>query len=303
MSADNIKWQVNRGVQASNLTPAARLIMFVLSDMANAETGMIPLKQTPSLADLARKTGLGESTVKEQLAVLERLKWVERKRPNASERARHASTYYRVMVGEPGEERTPKKRKPRARSKPSDGGVEGQDVAIEETDENGSDSQEQAIGEGREIALESESEGQELADRGPGANDSRARSWPSYLKDDDLNDLNDRVAANAAAHPADAGLSKPETANQRANRLAKIYTDQVKLSNFMAVRGVVAKAIQGECTDQQISDGLNKLIQENRGVSAEQLRIAIFGPPKNGSSGYQPYRNPTDPDAYGGPIR
>jgi hypothetical protein len=193
VSADNVKWQVNKAVRASNLPSAARLVMLVLSDMAEVKGGYIPAKHSPSLADLAHQTGLGESTVKAQLTVLEELGWVRRTRPSGAERARHQQTYYQLAVGLPGEERPALKRKPRARSKPSEETFEGQ---------------EQAIAEGQDIALEegpeTESEGQELADRGPGASSSRARSKPSYLKDDDLDDQYDQKASADAAAEGDA---------------------------------------------------------------------------------------------------
>lgn len=172
VSAENVKWRVNMAVRASNLPPAARLVMLVLSDMADARTGVIPDKHCPSLASLARDTGHGESTVKAQLAELERLGWVIRIRPNAHERARHVPTRYRIQVGSAGDERPVLKRKPRARSKPSETAFEGQEQAI--------------------------AEGQELTDRGPGASSSRARSKPSYIKEDDHNDPYDLFAADAA---------------------------------------------------------------------------------------------------------
>jgi hypothetical protein len=208
VSAENIKWQVNMGVRRSNLPPAARLIMFVLSDMAVAATGMIPAKHSPSLTDLARETGHGESTIKAQLALLEQLGWVKRTRPSGAERARKQPTYYQLAVGSPGEERPVLKRKPRARSKPSDEATEGQEIAL---------------GEGQEIALESESEGQEQAPRGPGASSSRARSKPSYLKDDDQYDQYDQKAsANAVAEGGEE--AKPK--RSRKPRAAKPKAEQ-----------------------------------------------------------------------------
>jgi len=282
VSADNIKWRVNRGVRASNLPPAARLIMFVLSDMADAKTGMVPLKQTPSLADLARETGHGESTVKEQLAVLEELGWVKRSRPNASERARHVPTYYQVAVGSPGKERAPLKRKPRARSKPSDETPEGQELAI---------------GEGREIALENESEGQELANRGPGANDSRARSWPSYLKDDDLYDHDDQKLAADAAPIDDAEvvfegelIPPPKTAPKRsrkaskpkppdpfgdiAQELTEAFFERHKgrtAQKFPAVRGVVKTALEGGVPRNVVAHAMNAVMDSGWAISEKTL--------------------------------
>jgi hypothetical protein len=188
-------------VRSSNLPPAARLVMLVLSDMADAKTGYIPMKHSPSLADLARDTGLGASTVKAQLASLEELGWVRRSRPTGGERARHMPTFYQLQVGSAGEERAPKKRNPMARSKPSEDALDGQEVAI-------ANGQEQAIG--------SESDGQEQADRWPGDSSSMARSKPSYLKDDDLDDQYDQKASANAAAEGDAEAKPKRSRKPRA---------------------------------------------------------------------------------------
>jgi len=323
VSADNIKWRVNRGVRASNLPPAARLIMFVLSDMADAKTGMVPLKQTPSLADLARETGHGESTVKEQLAVLEELGWVKRSRPNASERARHVPTYYQVAVGSPGKERPPLKRKPRVKSKPSDEAPEGQELAI---------------GEGQEMALESEakgqSEGQELANRGPGANDSRARSWPSYLKDDDLDDHYDPSLGPNADASAPSSVPKKRTGKQKAEAPPRADVNALcqRLAELMIANECKPPTISQHWRDEARRmldiDGRdfdkamhlldwsqqNKFWRKNIlsmpkfREKYDQLRLdalAEWEGARNGRgrNGYQPYDNPTDPNAYSGGIQ
>jgi len=85
---------------------------------------------------------------------------------------------------------------------------------------------------------------------------------------------------------------KPETPDARANRLARTYTDQVPLSNFPAIAKVVRKAVD-HCDDETIITGLKKLVAENRGVTTEQLRIAIFGKPKDDSNGSPPPREST----------
>lgn len=191
MSADNVKWQVNMGVRRSNLPPAARLIMFVLSDMADAKTGIIPDRKTPSLTDLAEQTGHGESTVKAQLNLLEELGWVMRSRPDKKAQGRYASTSYRLQVGSKGEERTPHKR---ARSKPSDEPQEGQDLTVSE---------------GQEQAPSDAQEGQEQAPRGPGDSSERARSKPPYIKDDDPYDHYDpSLGPNADASAPRSGRKR-----------------------------------------------------------------------------------------------
>ena len=72
----------------------------------------------------------------------------------------------------------------------------------------------------------------------------------------------------------------PETPSARANRLTRVYTDEVKVSNFPAAAKIVRKAVDAGVSDEAIIAGLKKLIAENRGLTTETLRVAIFGPPK-----------------------
>jgi hypothetical protein len=77
--------------------------------------------------------------------------------------------------------------------------------------------------------------------------------------------------------------SQTETENQRINRLTRVYTDRIKLANFPAVQGIVRKAVKAERNgvrlygDQELTDALNRLADENRGVTVETLRIALEG--------------------------
>lgn len=298
MSAENLKWRVNRAVRKSNLPSPARLIMFVLSDMADAKTGVIPEKKAPSLKELAEDTGYGESTVKEQLAGLEELGWVFRTRPDAHQQARHVSTGYRLAVGSPGEKKAPAKRKPRAKTETPDGQTGGQEIAP-------ADSQ--------EMAPEIESGGQELTDRGPSPGPSGAISWPPYLKDDDRNDRDDlKKAADAAAFGGGGALfeappSRPvvETEGQKVNRLARIFTDR-HMANYKAVAGVVRSAVRRTnpdgtrtYTDQQLADGMTKLADDGWTPTLNTLRVAIEGMPRQRRGDHEGFKNP-DPSEYHG---
>jgi hypothetical protein len=73
----------------------------------------------------------------------------------------------------------------------------------------------------------------------------------------------------------------PESASAKANRLARVYTDQVKVSNFPAIAKIVRKAVDADLADEVIIAGLKKVIAENRGLTTETLRVAIYGPPKD----------------------
>jgi hypothetical protein len=102
--------------------------------------------------------------------------------------------------------------------------------------------------------------------------------------------------------------AEPETEGQRINRLAKVYTDLVPLSTFLAVQGVVRKAVRSTepgtrqplYDDEQITDGLRALAKEKRALTANTLRVAIEGFGR--SSGHSPYQNPADQSVYFGAI-
>lgn len=100
------KFEVTKAVRASDLPAPARLVMFVLADVATTGTAEIPEQFTPSLSVLARETGLNESTVKRHLKALENEGWVERRRPTIeAARLRGERTRYRLAI--PGRTESP----------------------------------------------------------------------------------------------------------------------------------------------------------------------------------------------------
>lgn len=75
----------------------------------------------------------------------------------------------------------------------------------------------------------------------------------------------------------------PRTEGQRANDLAKRYTDHPDIggmANFGAVRGITAKAIRtARYTDQAIGDALERLAVAGRSVTLDTLRIELDSRP------------------------
>ena len=82
-----------------------------------------------------------------------------------------------------------------------------------------------------------------------------------------------------------------ESLIQRAGRLTKTYTDDEPMSNFVAIRGIVKKAIAAEHSDAEIVPALKRLARDGRGVTTETLRIELQGLPAQRS---QPKRSTTD---------
>jgi hypothetical protein len=78
---------------------------------------------------------------------------------------------------------------------------------------------------------------------------------------------------------AEPAASATETDNQRANRLAKVYTDLQPMSRFPAIAGIVRKAIAANHSDEEISAALTRLATEGRSVTVETLRVELEGMP------------------------
>lgn len=87
-----------------------------------------------------------------------------------------------------------------------------------------------------------------------------------------------------------------ESTGQRVNRLARLYTDRVKLSNFNAVAGVVRKAVNAGVGDELITHGLGQLADDQRAVTVDSLRYAIYGVPPT-QYRQQPGPKPSTTDA------
>lgn len=81
---------------------------------------------------------------------------------------------------------------------------------------------------------------------------------------------------------ANADAPRPPAAqsvNQRAQRLAKSYTDRVPLSRFPAIMSIAKKAIDAKYADDHIEQALLRLAAEGRSVTVETLRIELDGSP------------------------
>lgn len=98
------------------MAPNARLIMFVLISAADPDTAAIPDRFTPSLEELAGRSGLSKSAVAEWLTVLEDSGWVKRDRPSTAESfVGGRRTRYQLAIGDQlGSPKPKRERKRRA---------------------------------------------------------------------------------------------------------------------------------------------------------------------------------------------
>lgn len=87
------------------------------------------------------------------------------------------------------------------------------------------------------------------------------------------------VAPNQTTLDIPESEPAPETAGQRTNRIARTYTDRVPLSNFLAVRGVVAKALRANYDEAAVVAALAGLADDGRTVTTDTLRYQLEGFP------------------------
>jgi len=88
-----------RAIRRSGLPAPARHVALTIATWADVGTGLIPERFQPSLSTIAEATGMGSTTVKKHLTVLEAAGWLLRERPEISRaRAEHARTQYALVV-------------------------------------------------------------------------------------------------------------------------------------------------------------------------------------------------------------
>jgi DNA-binding transcriptional regulator YhcF (GntR family) len=93
------RWEVERAVFTSDLTPHERLTALTLLAMTDQGNAVIPAEYTPSLSRIQAMTGQSPATVKRALNVLEAAGWVMRRRPDvAKARAGKERTRYALKI-------------------------------------------------------------------------------------------------------------------------------------------------------------------------------------------------------------
>lgn len=315
-----MKWRVNRAVKRSALPPPSRLLMFVLSDRADAKTAVIPTEHSPSVSELAEETGLGEATVKRHLAALESAGWVVRERPTAEQMARHVPGTYRLMIG---------------KGAPND----NPGAHPEPPEEESGGSQRPPAG-GSEVAPETDPGAQSEPTGGSERTPAGAQSEPPSYKDDQY-DQYDQVHAADAAEPTDPdalfdappGAAKTTRSNKpRASRKPK-QTDpeadaRFKLAEdltrqwwerltkkpvgkyaFPARRDIVLALLEAGHDPDDVAEAAKRsgISLTTGGMEYQLQRLADEAERARNivpfqRNGHQPYANPTDQSVYFGAI-
>lgn len=93
------RFEYERAVRSSDLPSLSRLLALTLATWADVRTGRIPPRLTPSLTTLEGATGMARGSVRTHLNKLEAAGWVVRERPTvAAARSEKARTHYKIRV-------------------------------------------------------------------------------------------------------------------------------------------------------------------------------------------------------------
>lgn len=93
------RFEYERAVRSSDLPSLSRLLALTVATWADARTGTIPDRLTPSLTTLESATGMARASVRKHLDTLEAGGWVKRERPSvAAARSEKARTKYTIKI-------------------------------------------------------------------------------------------------------------------------------------------------------------------------------------------------------------
>lgn len=265
------RWQVTKAVRASDLPAPSRLIMLTLADVAEVGTAEIPARFTPSLTVLSRETALAKSTVKAHLAELEKVGWIVRTRPDAKAQWHGERTRYRLDLPEGVGQDAAYLGREVAQGGPTDGPGVGQEVA------------QPRPGDGH-LETDHSDLGLISSDHFVSATPPKASKTTRRVTDDDSD-----FAAFWTSYPRKTGKGHARTA----------WASALKTAEPAAIISGAEK-FAGWCsrsrTEQRfIPHPATWLRGERWSDEAETDR-------QPARSGYRPFTNPTDDDAYGGTL-
>lgn len=304
----NLKWQVHEAVMDSELPPPARLLMFVFADLANAETGEIPeeRKDGTTLAELARRTGHSVATIKRHKPALVSLGWLKWDEPDGKAQSAHDPGDYAIAVGRNPEPEAVAQSEPPpgAQSEPPENPKNG--GAGAQSEPPGS-SQRATGGAQSEPPIEGITDTDKSTDSllGPNADASVPSSAPKKRTGKPKADAPIRADADALCQRlaelmiANECKPPPITQHWRDEARRMLDIDKRPFDKAMAL----LEWCQNDSFWKSNIHSMPKFrtqydqLRQRANAEWEQRRNA------RSSNGYQPYDNPTDPNAYSGGIQ
>lgn len=275
MARNGIKWQVNEAITSSTLPPFARLLMLVLSDLADAKTGKIPPNRTPSLDDMAAKTGMSKASVVRHKTDLVALGWLEYDMPTRQQMSAHETGTYTVAAGRnpegnPGSHsETPDEKSNGPRSKASGSQGETAPGSQSETPKSGPGSHSETAG---------------VSQRDPAGSHSETaiRNRPTEVTEEKTSATADAVATRHSNSKASTKKGRspksPDPIDATAQELTVAFVEKFKGRNvqtFVSIRGVVKTALQGDVPRDVLAHALNALGENGMAISGKTLTIEL----------------------------
>lgn len=92
------RFEVERAVLASDLSPACKCVMLVLAVWTDNASAAIPPDSRKSLNEIARAASVDKSTVTRCLGLLEDAGWIKRRKPTMAEMKAGGKTGYRLLI-------------------------------------------------------------------------------------------------------------------------------------------------------------------------------------------------------------
>lgn len=281
------RWEVEEAVLASSIEPTGRHILLTLLSRTNASTAEIPARHAPSFSDLESLTGYSRSTLIEWMKALGETHWFTRPILDGE-----AKPGMRLDVGDPAAARPKRSRT----SKPVDPAyrlaVRTEVAAIppggmDRTAERYSTVPPGGTPDGPLLLKDFPTESQTLTDLDCPAGAERDDGTLGVDFGEPVEPEKPQRKSRDKKKTAPKG--GPETHGQKVNRVAKLYTDNVKLVGFHGVRGVVDAAFKtGDYTEEQISTAISNMADARLPISQTSLRIAIEGLPDWNGRNNQP---------------
>jgi len=279
--------------------------MLVLLDAADVDDAVIPEKFTPSLTDIVSRTGLGRGTVADRLNDLEQGGWVKRDRPTTAAARAGAKTRYAMTIGDAAAGLKEKK-EPTAKAALSSPGA----GLVREEDQSGSRTSPGAgLALVREPDLASPGAGRGVV-REPDGKDTYQLPTTSYqyqpARQADADEptlpiaVDEKSKAKKAAKPKrdlydDPGFVEFWAAYPRKDDKKKAWAAWESAIKDADPADIVAGCKRYR-DDPNRDPGYTKLPTSWLNAGAWDNGPL---PPRGGSNGHQPYRNPDPADYHG----
>ncbi len=285
---------------SSQIDPPGRHILLTLLSRTTASTAEIPSKHTPSFTELEALTGYSRSTLIEWMKALGESHWFTRPVLDGD-----TKPGMRLDVGDLSAARPKRSRTSKTGDAAYRQAVRAEPATVPPGDMDRTAQRYSAVppggtDEGAHLLKDFPTESLTLTDPNPArAADAAAADGGFAL------DFGPRVAAEPEQEkPKTKSEPKEESAGQRNNRIAKLYTDKVKLVAFHGVRSVVDAAFKtGDYSEEQITAAVTNMADARLPISQTSLRIAIEGLPKWANPPYQGRRDSNSNGGKSGYIR